>query len=220
MPPSSQASRELSTASFTAVSSAFRGLSNPSRCRFLAKNSLTEISRCFVAIVSAVMRRRVLPLPSIAIHFGICRGQVWSSLARSGGTCKISPMQPLIFESIWQDLEVEYGRPNLRFPKELILLGGAPGSGKGTNTAFISRTRGLTCAPIVISALLESPEAKAMKDAGHLAGDREVVSLLLRELLRDEYHHGAIIDGFPRTNVQVECLKLLVDKIGRASCRE
>src|SRR5262245_58965274 len=122
-------------------------------------------------------------------------------------------MKPVIFESVWQDLEIEYGRENLRFPKELILLGGAPGAGKGTNTAFISRARGLTCAPIVISALLDSPEAKAMKDAGHLAGDREVVGLLLRELLRPEYHHGAIIDGFPRTNVQVECLKLLVDKM-------
>ena len=122
-------------------------------------------------------------------------------------------MQPLIFESVWQDLEAEFGRSNLRFPKELILLGGAPGAGKGTNTAFISRTRGLTCSPIVVSALLASPEAKAMKDAGTLAGDREVVCLLLRELLRDEYHHGAIIDGFPRTHVQVECLKLLVDKM-------
>ena len=36
------------------VSSALRGLSNPSRCRFLAKNSLTEMSRCLLAIDSAV----------------------------------------------------------------------------------------------------------------------------------------------------------------------
>lgn len=122
-------------------------------------------------------------------------------------------MQPLIFESVWQDLESEYGRSNLRFPKELILLGGAPGAGKGTNTGFISRARGLTCPPIVISTLLDSPEARAIKDSGQLVGDREVVGLLLRELLRKEYEHGAIIDGFPRTNVQVECLKLLVDKM-------
>jgi adenylate kinase len=122
-------------------------------------------------------------------------------------------MQPLIFESIWQDLETEYGRANLRFPKELILLGGAPGAGKGTNTAFISRARGLTCPPVVISTLLDSPEARAIKDSGQLVGDREVVGLLLRELLKKEYQHGAIIDGFPRTNVQVECLKLLVDKM-------
>src|SRR2546430_8944517 len=118
----------------------------------------------------------------------------------------------LIFESVWQDLEADFGRENLRFPKEIILLGGAPGAGKGTNTAFIGRTRGLTCSPIVISALLDSPEARALKDAGNMVGDREVVGLLLRHLLRKEYHDGVILDGFPRTNVQVECLKLLVDK--------
>ena len=117
----------------------------------------------------------------------------------------------LIFESVWQDLEAELGRENLRFPKEIILLGGAPGSGKGTNTAFIAKTRSLTCAPIVMSALLDSPGARALKDAGHLVGDREAVGLLLRELLGPEYHDGVIIDGFPRTTVQVECLKLLVD---------
>ena len=119
----------------------------------------------------------------------------------------------LIFESVWQDLEAEVGRENLRFPKEIILLGGAPGAGKGTNTAFIARTRSFTRAPIVMSALLDSPEARALKDAGHLVGDREAVGLLLRELLRPDYHDGVIIDGFPRTTVQVECLKLLVDQM-------
>ena len=119
----------------------------------------------------------------------------------------------LIFSSVWQRLEEEYGRENLRFPKEIILLGGAPGSGKGTNTAFITRARGLTCPPIVISALLDSPEAKSLKDGGNMVGDREVVGLLLRCLLRNDYHDGAILDGFPRTHVQVECLKLLVGKM-------
>ncbi len=91
---------------------------------------------------------------------------------------------------------------NLRFPKEIILLGGAPGAGKGTNTAFIAKTRSLTCGPIVMSALLDSPEARALKDAGNMVGDREVVGLLLRELLRAgvsrrrdhrrlSAHHGA-----------------------------
>jgi len=119
----------------------------------------------------------------------------------------------LIFESAWQELQAEVGRENLRFPKEIILLGGAPGAGKGTNTEFIAKTRGLTCPPIVMSALLDSPEAKALKDAGNMVGDREVVGLVLRELLRPEYQHGVILDGFPRTKVQVECLKLLVDKM-------
>lgn len=117
----------------------------------------------------------------------------------------------LIFASAWSDLEADFGRENLRFPKEIILLGGAPGSGKGTNTAFISKTRGLTCPPIVISALLDSPEAKRLKDAGSMVGDREVIGLLLRELMKPGYRDGVVLDGFPRTQVQVECLKLLVD---------
>jgi adenylate kinase len=119
----------------------------------------------------------------------------------------------LIFESVWQRLDADLGRERLRFPKEIILLGGAPGAGKGTNTGFIAAARSLTCRPIVISTLLDSPEAKALKDAGHMVGDREVVGLLLRELLRPEYHDGVIIDGFPRTTVQVECLKLLVGQM-------
>jgi adenylate kinase len=119
----------------------------------------------------------------------------------------------LIFGSVWRELEGQVGHENMRFPKEIILLGGAPGAGKGTNTAFIAKVRGLTCQPIVMSSLLKSPEAKAIKDAGNMVGDRDVVGLLMRELLRPEYQDGVILDGFPRTNVQVECLKLLVDKM-------
>lgn len=119
----------------------------------------------------------------------------------------------LIFDAAWRDLEADPGREQLRFPKEIILLGGAPGAGKGTNTAFIAKTRGFTCQPIVMSALLDSPEAKRLKDAGNMVGDREAVSLLLRELLKPDYRDGVILDGFPRTQVQVECLKLLVDKM-------
>jgi len=119
----------------------------------------------------------------------------------------------LIFSSAWQALEAEVGRENLRFPKEIILLGGAPGSGKGTNTHFILKARGLTCEPIVVSALLDTPEAKRIKDAGSMVGDREVIGLLFRKLLERQFRDGVILDGFPRTKVQVECLKLLVEHI-------
>ena len=61
----------------------------------------------------------------------------------------------LIFGSVWRELEAEFGHEHMRFPKEIILLGGAPGAGKGTNTAFIARSAGLTCQPIVISSLLK-----------------------------------------------------------------
>jgi adenylate kinase len=140
-----------------------------------------------------------------------------SPASHSAVTPKLNDLEikdaQLIFTALWRDLEAEVGRDNLRFPKEIILLGGAPGAGKGTNTEFIARARGLTCPPIVMSALLDSPEARKLKNAGNMVGDREAVGLLLRELLKPDYRDGVIIDGFPRTKVQVECLKLLVDRM-------
>ena len=55
---------------------------------------------------------------------------------------------------------------------------------------------------------LNSPEARKKIDAGLLAGDREVTKLVLRNLLEPNYQSGAIVDGYPRTKTQVECLKL------------
>ncbi|MCP5558615.1 MAG: nucleoside monophosphate kinase [Verrucomicrobiaceae bacterium] len=121
----------------------------------------------------------------------------------------------LIFNHVWKELESEYGRDRLRFPKELILLGGAPGAGKGTNTDFIRKVRGITAQPIVVSALLDSPESRKLKSQGGMVGDREVVSILIRKLLEPEQQNGAILDGFPRTQVQVECLKMLFDEMIR-----
>ncbi len=119
----------------------------------------------------------------------------------------------LIFGAVWRELEAEFGRRRLRFPKELILLGGAPGAGKGTNTDFIRKVRGIDAPPIVVSQLLDTPEARAIKARGGMVGDREVVGILLRKLLEPEQQNGALLDGFPRTKVQVECLKLLFDEM-------
>lgn len=119
----------------------------------------------------------------------------------------------LIFSSVWRQLQAEYGRSRLRFPKELILLGGAPGAGKGTNSDFIRKVRGIDGPPVIISQLLDTPEARAIKARGGMVGDREVVGILLRKLLDPEQQNGALLDGFPRTKVQVECLKLLFDEM-------
>jgi adenylate kinase len=119
----------------------------------------------------------------------------------------------LIFAAVWRELEGEFGRSRMRFPRELILLGGAPGAGKGTNSDFIRKVRSIDAPPIVVSQLLDTPEARAIKARGGMVGDREVVGILLRKLLEPEQQNGALLDGFPRTKVQVECLKLLFDEM-------
>ena len=119
----------------------------------------------------------------------------------------------MIFNSVWEELQTERGRENMRFPKEIILLGGAPGSGKGTNTAYICKVRDITAPPIVVSSLLDTAEMQALISEGHMVGDREVVVILFRKMLDPVYREGVVLDGFPRTKVQVECIKMLYDKM-------
>jgi adenylate kinase len=110
-------------------------------------------------------------------------------------------------------LVAEVGIEGLTFPNEVIWLNGAPGAGKGTQTRFIQNYRSLTAEPIVVSALLQSPAARKLIDAGMMVGDREVTGLLLRALLDPENQTGVVVDGYPRTKVQVLCLRLLHEKL-------
>ena len=92
-------------------------------------------------------------------------------------------------------------------------MGGAPGSGKGTNTPFILREREIEAKPIVMSSILRSPSMQQIKAEGGLIGDYEVLKAFLEEILLPRYSDGVIVDGFPRTGIQVEFLRMLADKM-------
>jgi adenylate kinase len=119
----------------------------------------------------------------------------------------------MIFDLCWQNLEKEHGRENLAFPKELIFLGGAPGSGKGTMSGLIRKERDIAAPAVEVSALLQGEKMQRIKDAGGLVGDQDVLQALLEELLKPEYSLGVVIDGFPRTRVQAQTMKLWYDKM-------
>ncbi len=125
----------------------------------------------------------------------------------------------IIFNAVWAGLAGRDGEESLRFPKEIFWLNGAPGAGKGTNTDFIMKYRDLTAPPIVVSELLKSPEAERMKDAGMLVGDREVTDIVFRRLLDPRFQSGAVVDGYPRTKVQVECVKMFYHKLNELRAR-
>ena len=97
----------------------------------------------------------------------------------------------LIFNAVWSKLLDEFGPSELRFPKEIFWLNGAPGAGKGTNTNFIMQYRNLSAPPIVVSSLLQSEEAEKMKDAGFWWAIVEVVEIMLRKLLDPIFQTGA-----------------------------
>jgi adenylate kinase len=130
----------------------------------------------------------------------------------TGADLEIKDAQ-LIFSTVWAELEAEYGRERLRFPREIFWLNGAPGAGKGTHTRFILKHRGYPHSPVVVSELLQSPEARKRIDSGLLVGDREVTALVLRALLNPLFENGTVVDGYPRTKTQVECLKLFYQRL-------
>jgi adenylate kinase len=121
----------------------------------------------------------------------------------------------LIFNSVWKKLVATFGEENLAFPKEIFWLNGAPGSGKGTHTRFIMEFRSISASPLVVSDLLKTPAAKKLMDKGMLVGDRAVTELVFTELIRPENQKGVIVDGYPRTQVQVDCLKQLYHKLNK-----
>lgn len=119
----------------------------------------------------------------------------------------------IIFNNVWKKLEDKYGLENLKFPKEIIWLMGAPGSGKSFNAPWIRKARAISAKELVMSSLLTSPESEKIKREGGLVGDSFVLEILLEQLLKPQYSNGVVVDGFPRTKVQVECIKMLKEKM-------
>lgn len=116
-----------------------------------------------------------------------------------------------VFVEVMRRLRTKFaGDGRFVLPKEITFLNGAPGAGKSVNSRFMLQARGLNSRPVVMSDLLAGDkEARRKMDEGRLISDVDVVEALFRELLKEEYRQGVLVDGFPRTAVQADCLALL-----------
>lgn len=116
-----------------------------------------------------------------------------------------------VFKAAWSRLEKRLG-DRLACPREIVFLMGAPGSGKSANRGWILETRGLTRC-VTMSTLLESnPAIVSLMAAGELVPDSLVADALLASVCDpDADPAGLLVDGFPRTALQVDLLKLLHD---------
>ena len=95
---------------------------------------------------------------------------------------------------------------------KLILLG-APGAGKGTQSARISEKYNIPAiatGDILRAAIKEGTElgksAKSYIDAGKLVPDEVVIGIIREKLASDSCRNGFILDGFPRSIPQAEAL--------------
>jgi adenylate kinase len=94
-----------------------------------------------------------------------------------------------------------------------IILIGAQGSGKGTQSEMLAQTLGI---PHVASGDLFRKEieegtgiglqARAYLDRGELVPDNLTVAMFLNRLQQEDCNLGVLMDGFPRTIAQAEAL--------------
>jgi adenylate kinase len=103
-----------------------------------------------------------------------------------------------------------------------MVLVGAPGSGKGTQSQRLIERYGIpqiSTGDLLRDAVARStPEglrAKAAMDAGALVADEIVLGMIRERLAKKDVVPGFILDGFPRNLAQAQALSALLVTVGQ-----
>lgn len=102
-----------------------------------------------------------------------------------------------------------------------VVIFGAPGSGKGTQSELIIKEYGLdhiSTGDVLRSEMKNDTElgkiAKDYIEKGQLVPDELIVNMLAKVLDNKENSKGVIFDGFPRTIPQAKALKVMLNERG------
>jgi len=103
-----------------------------------------------------------------------------------------------------------------------IILFGAPGAGKGTQSEFVSKSKSI---PIISTgdmfrdAVASKSElgkkVSSIMSKGALVPDNIVLKLIEERLTKDDCKNGFLLDGFPRTLPQAKGLNELLARFGK-----
>ncbi|HER34690.1 MAG: adenylate kinase [Halothiobacillaceae bacterium] len=103
-----------------------------------------------------------------------------------------------------------------------IVLLGAPGSGKGTQAAFLVehyQVPQVSTGDLLRAAVAAGTElgrkAKAAMDEGQLVSDDIVLGMIRERLGQPDTDRGFILDGFPRNIAQAEALDTMLGELDR-----
>jgi adenylate kinase len=102
-----------------------------------------------------------------------------------------------------------------------IVLLGAPGSGKGTQSQLLVKSFGIpqiSTGDLLREAVAKGSElglrAKAAMDSGKLVDDATVLGMIRERIAKPDAVNGFILDGFPRNIAQAEALQEMLGSIG------
>src|ERR1700682_2053844 len=102
-----------------------------------------------------------------------------------------------------------------------IVLLGAPGSGKGTQSQLLVTAYGvpqISTGDLLREAVAKGTElglrAKAAMDSGKLVDDATVLGMIRERIGQPDAAKGFILDGFPRNLAQAQALETLLKELG------
>jgi adenylate kinase len=102
-----------------------------------------------------------------------------------------------------------------------IVLLGAPGSGKGTQSQLLVKTYGVpqvSTGDLLREAVAKATplgvRAKSAMDAGKLVDDGIVLGMIRERLAQPDAANGFILDGFPRNIAQAQALNQMLAGLG------
>jgi adenylate kinase len=105
----------------------------------------------------------------------------------------------------------------------ILILLGAPGTGKGTQAKLLAEQRGwlhLSTGDMlrenVTSGTKLGRQAKSYMDAGNLVPDKLMIDMLVDRIQKPDVEAGLILDGFPRTLPQAVALDEALAGTGKA----
>ena len=103
-----------------------------------------------------------------------------------------------------------------------IILLGAPGSGKGTQSQRLVERHGIpqiSTGDLLRAAVKNGTalgvRAKAAMDSGNLVDDEIVLGMIRERLAEEDAQRGFILDGFPRTLVQAGALDTMLREMNK-----
>ena len=103
----------------------------------------------------------------------------------------------------------------------IIVMLGAPGTGKGTVAGILSEKLGIpqiSTGDIFRKNIKEKTELGILADSyiskGNLVPDEVTINMVKNRLNEDDTKNGAILDGFPRTIPQADALEKMLEEKG------
>ena len=112
--------------------------------------------------------------------------------------------------------------PHTKVVTVFVILFGPPGSGKGTQASFITRTLAvphLSTGDVLRAAVAAGGalgrEVRSVMIAGRLVPDELIVRVVEERLGEPDAREGVVLDGFPRTVTQAKTLDTILGAAGR-----